>query len=144
MIWPWAGIGLTFGLAAGSWLRLRRYLPDQPDSNSMFGWRRVLIAAVLLALSCAAAAWRLPTDELSILVPFLCGGHALVWIDMDCHLLPNWLTWPMFTVLTGIIIHTSWATSSWEKTGTALLCAGALAGIAWCWAALGPLGLGDV
>ena len=144
MIWPWAGIGLTFGLAAGSWLRLRRYLPDQPDSNSMFGWRRVLIAAVLLALSCAAVAWRLPADELSILVPFLCGGHALVWIDMDCQLLPNWLTWPMFTVLTGIIIHTSWATSSWEKTKAALLCAGALAGIAWCWAVLGPLGLGDV
>lgn len=144
MIWPWAGIGLTVGLAAGSWLRLRRYLPDHPGDNSVFRWQRVLIAAALLALSCAAAAWRIPVDDLSVMVLLLCGGYALVWIDMDCHLLPDWLTWPMFTVLTGIIIHTSWATSSWEKTRTALLCAGALAGIAWCWALLGPLGLGDV
>lgn len=134
-------LGGVVGVVAGVWLRKRRY---QPSPMPAMGWSTVLVAGAAMAVTFGLLAWR--TDETALLlgVAFVTGGVIATWTDLDAHLLPDWLTWPLAVVLLGILIVDAAVTGSWAGLGTAALAAGAVSLLLLVWAIFGSLGTGDV
>ena len=134
-------LGGVVGVAAGAWLRQRRY---QPSPTHSLGWSSVLMAGAATAVTFGLLAWRADETALLLGVAFVTGGVIAMWTDLDAHRLPDWLTLPLAVVLLGILVVDAAVTGSWVGLATALLATGAVALLLLVWAIFGSLGTGDV
>lgn len=137
----WMLLGGVVGAVAGAAMRHRRYLPGGGPALS---WSYVAAAAAAAAAVFTVLAWRTEAPVLILGAVFAAGGVIGTWTDLDGHLLPDWLTWPLFAVLLTILVVDAASTSSWSGLGTAVVAAGAVGLLLLLLAIFGSLGGGDI
>lgn len=130
-----AGIGVVVAGGLGWWLRQRRYLSEAPCPVSV--WLTLVWTTTLVGVL-ALVAWRVPARVLEPVCVFVVAGWAAGWIDLDCHRLPDWVTWPLVAVLG--VFAAAMPGTFWR----AVLCAVLLGAGAFVWALFTGMGLGDV
>lgn len=137
-----AALGAVAGLLGGLLLRRRWYL-DVPVSPH--GLTQVLLAMLLGGgLGSVVALMQLPGVGTVLAFVFACAGVIVSWIDMDAHLIPNWLTRPLVIGLLGIIAVEALVLGQWDRFFGALLGGVVAFGVLFLLAMVSSLGLGDV